>query len=322
MPLPTTEVELLVRCVFAASLAGVAFVGVRLPTRMPKRSRLMPIANAFGGGVILSAALVHLLPEASGCTALGSFPWGPTCLAMGYLFLLSIEISVDRFAQSSSMHSLSCCRLPLMSANHTCGGSPLQASDDSDEPYTQVETGSHLLEQKQGCSGTHTHMPPVREDSCASRGGIRQQHERRPLAAVAATCGLSVHAILEGLALGLRSNTSDFVALGALIGLHKLFAAFALGAVLADGPSKRMQKIATFLFIAATPAGIVVGSALLVSTTCTVTAPMSAFSAGSLVWVALHEVISPATASTVDIAAVLCALWLGFGAMTVLAVWV
>jgi hypothetical protein len=33
-------------------------------------------------------------------------------------------------------------------------------------------------------------------------------------------------------------------------------------------------------------------------------------------------VISPATASSVDIVFVLCALWLGFGAMTLLAVWI
>jgi zinc transporter ZupT len=92
--------------------------------------------------------------------------------------------------------------------------------------------------------------------------------------------------------------------------------------VLADGPSKRTQRLATVTFCAATPLGIVGGSALLVSTSCTVIAPISAFSAGSLVWVALHEVISPATASSVvDIVLVLCALWLGFGAMTLLAVW-
>jgi hypothetical protein len=53
--------------------------------------------------------------------------------------------------------------------------------------------------------------------------------------------GLSVHALLEGLALGLRSSASDFAVISAIICAHKLFAALALGAVLADA-SKRMRR--------------------------------------------------------------------------------
>jgi zinc transporter ZupT len=228
--LPNWEVELLVRCVFAALLAGVALLGIGLPTRMPKESRVMPVANAFGGGVILSAALVHMLPEASECAALGSFPWAQTMLAAGYLFLLSVEISVDRFSQASSMHSLACCRPPLLPVKHASrNGSPLHVSDDSDEPYTQVETGCHLLEQQQREQQQREQQQReqqqgciAKQDSCARFVGIRQKNSGRPLAGIAATCGLSVHALLEGLALGLRSGASDFAVISAIICVHKV----------------------------------------------------------------------------------------------------
>lgn len=326
------EVELLYRGAFAVILALVALVGLSLPARLHKDSKLMPIANAFGGGVILSAALVHMLPESSGCEVLGNFPWGPTMLAMGYLFLLSVEIVVDRIAQAAAMHSLACCRTPLIPCEGTqrdvCHGHPEAdaeegSSDASPESPSRHSPSRRILEHKHGHScGTgapsENRAPGL---ACETGGGGGSRTRRRPLAAVVATCGLSVHAFLEGLALGLRANPGDFAVICATISVHKGFAALALGAVLADGPSEAMRQAAVLAFCAATPVGIIIGSALLASTTCAVTSPLGAFSAGSLMWVALHEVISPATNGT-QVFAVLCATWVGFAGMTVLAVWV
>ncbi|KAG8465484.1 hypothetical protein KFE25_002791 [Diacronema lutheri] len=340
MGLAIWQLDVIYRCAFAAVIALIALIGLSLPARL-QGSEFLPVASAFGGGVILSAALVHMLPDASACEALSSFPWGPTMLASGYLFLLSVEVIVDRIAESSAMHSLACCRTPLIPCS--AHAPPTHAGK---RQHSQAATARAALlceEDDSECaapSGAPSRCPVERarasdtvsdaaaflareaDTACASRSGLgSRRSSRRPLAAVVATCGLSVHAVLEGLALGLRASPGDFAVICATIGVHKAFASLALGAVLADGPTARVRRVATLAFCSATPVGIVVGSALLVSTTCVVIAPVGAFSAGSLMWVALHEVISPATSRS-DVAPVLLATWLGFIAMTLLAVWV
>jgi zinc transporter 1/2/3 len=420
------ELELAFRILFAAILAIVAIVAVSLPARLDERnSHLMPIASAFGGGVILSAALVHMLPEASECEALGTFPWPSAMLAAGYLFLLSVEVIVDRLAMAAAMQSaqpssspLGCClpalaqgQQPYLLREHdeelapsggdgAGGPHALEKGEGSsgdslpDDESTGMRrhllaaqgldgTATAALAASSGCQGReggtgglerregqgrpprqqpqqqpchqpcsqpqtrhyhhhhhhHQHQPPLSAavaGTCASRNSLGtcscaqgdganglagRRRRTRPLAALAATCGLSVHALLEGLAVGLRSSPSDFAVICVTIAVHKGFAALALGAVLADGPSEQMRRVASVAFCSATPLGIIVGSALLTLTTCALIAPLSAFSAGSLMWVALHEVISPATNRS-DVAAVLVAMWIGFGAMSALAVWV
>lgn len=296
------EVELLFRGAMSALLALIALLGLSLPARI-KESKMMSIANAFGGGVILSAALVHMLPEASHCAELGEFPWGPTLLCAGYLFLLSTEAIVNKIAGAAAMHSLACCQAPLIPPTVNALGGTCALSREGSE--------------KAGGSD-------VERGGCASRTGLGSGSRRRPYAAVVATCGLSVHAFLEGLALGLRASPGDFAVICATIGVHKGFAALALGAVLADGPSETTRQAAVVTFCAATPLGVILGSALLVSASCTLIAPLGAFAAGSLLWVAVHEVISPAMSRTDlrNVFEMLLATWVGFGAMTVLAVWV
>jgi zinc transporter ZupT len=252
-------------------------------------------------------------------------------LGAGYLFLLSVEIVVDRIAHAATMHSLACCQAPLVACEHTTAHAhehthnelaPSSPGSDTCDELLEAQpnsVGRHLLEQVP-CGQDAALSSPPHLAVCASHAGLSGDRKRRPFAAFAATCGLSVHALLEGMALGFRRSSSDFAVICVTIAVHKSFAALALGAVLTDRPDW-LRRAATLAFCMATPVGIAVGSALLASTSCTVTAPLGAFSAGSLVWVALHEVISPATQRN-SVLPVLCATWLGFGAMTALAIWV
>lgn len=300
----------------AVLLAAVAYAGVTLPSSVSATTRAFALANAFGGGVILSASLVHMLPEASECEVLGDFPWGPAMLATGYLFLLSIELIADRLTNVFALDQSISCREPGHGLGAPLDTSKAPATSDSSSPTDDPSRG--LL------PGSKT---PQRSSeavvSCASHSTLAHC-EQRPLAAVAATFGLTAHALLEGLALGLRSSWTSFALVGFSIAAHKLFAALALGAIFAGMPQSRLRQIATLVFCSATPAGILIGSALLVGTSCVVSAPLGAFAAGSLMWVALHEVISPAMHSgrEASIFLVLSATWAGFGAMTVLALWV
>jgi len=317
--IPPFWLSLAFHALVAAVLFAVALLGVSLPSVIGHNSTVFPLVNAFGGGIILAAALVHMLPEASTCDQLQRFPWGPFMLAVGYLFLLSVELIVDRSGDKNCARKLGCCRSP------STPPSSLEPLNEGNSPDGNIEGVGHDAEKGMLPPSASHHVPictrsqPLRTKRCKSHSSSLSQS---PLAALAATCGLTVHSLLEGLALGLRTNWGDFAVVAVTIGMHKLFASLALGALLAELDSScKLKWAGKWAFCLGSPVGIIVGALLAMKASCIVTSPTSAFAGGSLMWVALHEVIGPAT-ETKGLGAVLISTWIGFGLMSVVAVWV
>lgn len=295
------------RATTAAVLGLVAGIGVTLPSLLSESDQFLTAATAFGGGFLLAVAFVHILPEAT-CLALdstfGDFPWAPTALTAGYLALASVETLALRIAESAGTTKL-WCRPPARP--HECAAARVTVS---------------LVADTDGSTGREQALLPGMEanESQTSIQGLTAPGFTRAVSAIAATAGLTVHSWLEGLALGLRNDWGDFVVIAVTIAVHKLFAAVALGAVLEGSTLRAARRWAAFMFCTATPVGMALGWMLLDLTACTVSAPFSAFSAGSLVWVAVHEVIGPSLHGERACVA-LCATWLGFALMTLVAVW-
>lgn len=280
---------------FCILLLSVALVGTSTPGLL-KESTSISALNAWGGGVLLSAALLHLFHEANSCEALKDFPWSPAMLASGYLFLLTLELVVDRYVDDEAMERLWCCPRGIGPA------SPLARTP---------------LNGGQGSQEWEEHLAVV--PACAQK----PSRSSSPIAAVAATVGLSFHSIFEGIALGLRTGWGDFVITSSIITLHKFFAAFALGALMGEVEgAQTLKAVGRGVFSLATPCGMIFGMLASMSASCVVTAPLNAFSAGSLMWVALHEVIGPITRKTTSLMLILAATWSGFLAMSVLALWI
>jgi len=86
--------DVVLKLVFAGVLFLVALFGVLLPLKITDVSpTLLDLLNSATGGVLLSAGLVHLLPDAT--SVLGprypTFPWAPCCTAIGFLAVLFCE---------------------------------------------------------------------------------------------------------------------------------------------------------------------------------------------------------------------------------------
>lgn len=151
--------------------------------------------------------------------------------------------------------------------------------------------------------------------------------ERGSRAAYAVLVALSVHAILEGLALGAEPALADATVLFVAIFAHKLFAGFALGISLARSaiaPRLRVGLLA--VFAGATPVGVLLGAApgigLEGPLRGTVEATFMAVAAGTFVYVALLDILRDELLEPGSRFALFALVSLGAGAMGLLSVWV
>jgi zinc transporter ZupT len=133
---------------------------------------------------------------------------------------------------------------------------------------------------------------------------------------------LCVHSVLEGIALGAQQTLRDTEDIMLAIAAHKGLAAYALGAsVVESGASAARFWTVAGLFAGATPVGIFVGLLFSEIGTGAVGAAMSALASGTFLYVAMMEVIPKELADPSHMGLKMSALLLGFGAMSLLAVW-
>ena len=76
----------------ALLLFFIAAIGLRLGVRQPDGGRSAQLGRLFAGGVLLSAATVHMLADAVETLAeVTEFPLGLFCLGGGYLITVGVE---------------------------------------------------------------------------------------------------------------------------------------------------------------------------------------------------------------------------------------
>ncbi|KAG2429027.1 hypothetical protein HXX76_011269 [Chlamydomonas incerta] len=140
--------------------------------------------------------------------------------------------------------------------------------------------------------------------------------------AVLLAAALCIHSILEGMALGaqvsMRSTEDIMVAIAA----HKGLAAYALGAsIVESGASSARFWTVIGCFAAATPLGIGIGYGLSSSANSRPGAALSALASGTFLYVAFMEVIPKELADGKHRLLKMGVFLLGYGLMSLLAVW-
>lgn len=203
--------------------------------------------RGVAAGVLLSAALVHILPssavqlEDNLATAYGmerstAVSLLGTCFLVGVLGVYCIDLRARRAADAPRLPSPLCVDARAPHPWGECSQRPAPSERvDSGHPLSQLEahpaSTSAALQRSQPATAEH-HLRPIWK---------------------ILLCSLSFHALSEGMALGL-SVYRTFVAMYLAIILHKFFAGLALGVSLASArePMARCLR-AGALFAAATP---------------------------------------------------------------------
>ena len=246
---------------FTAGIIVVTLIPMLIPFHEYVSSRLIGYIRCFSGGIFLSMGLYHMLQHA--ITDLRSVNFGsyndgfPLIIAMiGYFIIFFIErIVVDDGDHSLHIHDDS----------STAGGG------EENESITKDVEGQ--FQENERTSNNKDITPSSSSSSSSSIVYV-------------ILVALSIHAIFEGIALGIQNDVRSVISLAVGILAHK----WAEGLTLSVSIQKRKQRhITLLLFTMMTPLGVAIGFIIQEWSSSTVSAITQALSAGTFIYIACNE---------------------------------
>lgn len=222
------------------------------------------------------------------------FPLAAFFALFGFLVILTIEQLVTSHNHSHS-HSHSHNPPPQRSrsspprSSSLCNDLPLTPTDPDNRKYGSTIDVTEVDNDEQ--QENHQHL---------IHGHFSDLPVFETLRVILLVLAVSVHAVFEGLALGLSRNFSGFFTILVALGMHKGVEAIGVGMNLAMSKlSDYMNIIICILFSAATPTGILAGVAVLWShgqdqltpLTLVVAACLQSMACGTFFYIVFYEIL-------------------------------
>lgn len=278
------------------------------------RSAAFALGNMLSAGVMVGAGLCHLLAAALEDMPAVSFPLAPFLAGVGFLLTLVAD-AVSGSGGGGHSHGghphphgeLAARRAVRAPRARSPGALPAGAPGDAED--------AALL----GAAGAP--RPRAAFDVEAAPAAPGAPHVAF-VTAVLMAVAMGFHALLEGTAMGAQGTIAGGVQIFVAIVSHKGLSAYALGSsVVESGADARKFWSVILPFALASPVGIFVGYAVSGVAGGLGAACVSAVSAGTFLYVAFMEVIPKELQSGSKVPAKLGALLVGYGAMSLLAIW-
>ncbi|XP_071636123.1 zinc transporter ZIP3 isoform X2 [Temnothorax longispinosus] len=265
---------------FVVGIAPACFVS---RARHLQRKLLLSCALCFGAGVLLATATLHVLPEVRH----GLPDYAELVFSCGYLLLYLVEEGVHYFCRGGR-HGPETAAAETDSRSSRLTDSRIARERgwlyelSESLPWCRLQRhrakqqGLHVrgrreataqLSTKSSCYGTtrciacDCHSRSLSEENtflCHGNHGEQCTDANTGLAGLA--LALTVHAVLEGLAIGLQTKIAEVLLLTGAVASHKFVVGFCLGLELA-GVSKSVPRLvfAIFLFAIGSVIGIGIG---------------------------------------------------------------
>jgi zinc transporter 1/2/3 len=263
----TSEGNSLVRfkleCLFIIAIIGL--IGGLVPLRLRVNERLLSLGNTLSGGVFLAAGFTHMLAESVEgferleATKNSNFPFPYALCLFGMLIIFFVEkVLISQDATED---------LPLHHHHH--------------HSHRHLDDNEHSKEMDAKKSRGIDKEP--------STDNASKQYTNIYVLAFL----LSIHSIIEGVALGIEDRVSDTRNILIAIVGHKMFDAFAFGVNVAkkNVTTSELIKLIT-LFCMMTPIGIILGISVLHDPTNSLLAEtVKAISSGTFIYIAIVEII-------------------------------
>jgi len=222
---------------FTVCLIGSAITQIQ---HIKNNAQILSTFNCFGGGILLSVAVIHMIPELNeifhDVESLHGYPIGMLFVILGYLILLVLEKVIFRHEHH---HTLK---------NET---SPIFEEETKGPDVTVSEVSTNLKYKNHHHDETpeidHNHRPAFEKE-----GSL--------VTPILLFLALSAHSIFEGIVLGLQTNTENALTIFLAMIFHKPFEALALGILMTvEQIDKSHFILITILFASVTPTGIAIG---------------------------------------------------------------
>lgn len=319
----TKAIVLVLMTVLTLSACFLPLLVRRIAERALKQNSMKMFMSGclcFGGGVLLATVFLHLVPETrvsfEKASALGFLPEMPypltelvTCL--GFFFVYVVEEVVHACLSRRGGHG------------HGHGHSHLgHLANPAPNRRTLVKETTF-----DGDDVTLEKFLPEGESEAVDEAEVAAAAKAGTVGAVMVVVALSLHSIMEGLALGLVHSNKDVWMLFGALSAHKLIIAFCMGMeLLSTGVSRTAFFISLSIFSVASPLGGLVGT-LVVSLTTQTTAMglmvptvLHGLSGGTLLYVTFCEILERERANPENPTVKMLGLVGGFALMAVLQV--
>eukprot|EP00930_Biecheleria_cincta_P058286 TRINITY_DN44137_c0_g1_i1.p1 TRINITY_DN44137_c0_g1~~TRINITY_DN44137_c0_g1_i1.p1 ORF type:complete len:314 (+),score=40.72 TRINITY_DN44137_c0_g1_i1:58-999(+) len=306
-----------IKCLSVAVLFAVGFAGGLLPLRLKTRhirDSAVMACNAFAGGVLLAAALVHMLPEAAKALEVqhrttfqdtdSCFPLAQTIGGLSFLLLALLEAATFRIHSAGHAHSRSSGTQDAAHTHHLLGTSTAWSANDNELPRQAC------------CAAEQLHL--VCSDSGHSLSAATSEGS---VATGVFFFALATHSLLEGVGLGVQPTVPEFAAVLLSVLAHKGLAGFALGVQLIRYCSFWQVLFNVSVFSVCSPAGMLLGTLVSSHTGATQQALALAFAAGTFLYIAIPELLMPSFQAASHREANIGVAAVGFLSMAFLALW-
>lgn len=287
------------KIIVACVLFFVAYAGGLAPILLSSFSisgRLISCCNAFAGGVLLAAAIVHLLPDAvdnlhdlghsvfcalnrSSTDPTGMFPIANVIAIVAFLLLMMLDSWLST----------------VFGKPHGHGTVELV----EDMPQESVNLGSSETRIEQHLAAADT-----------------RNYGAQPF-----LVALVIHSVIEGMSIGASTTVASLVGIFIAVGAHKAMAGFALGSELLTSLTKKTTFYCVFIFAACSPVGILIGNFANTVLNDTGVGVLLAIASGTFLFVSIPELVIPALERSDCRGSVRSALLVGVLGMSLLAAW-
>lgn len=273
-------------------ILGLTVVGGLLPLWFSRTSRFLHLLVSLAAGLFLGAVFLHLLPEVAGGGHHllpdghvggggheGEAPW--LAVVAGVLVLYFVEQLFLRGEPIAHAHV------------HVAPGEPDGHAHEHVHDHAPVDAGGSIeLTDSRADHLAHQPVPVLADDPLCHEDHIAGD-DRHRMVGLAAFIGLSLHAVADGLGLSAGVQAPELRgALTTAIVSHKLLGGFSLAiALLLTGMSARRVVQLVALFALVTPLAALGTATLLPDLGAEAHHVMTAFAAGTFLYVALCDLL-------------------------------
>eukprot|EP01084_Bolivina_argentea_P144042 252820_1 len=277
---------------FKAIMIGAIFCsglfGVLSPRLFRPYGSKLSYASLFSSGILLSAAIVHLLGDADKSLSnspLPDFPWAYFLCGLSFYLLYFFErFFIHFFAHNEHEHD----------------DTPQHPKGELNTPLTFERIDPRVDSFRLRQSGSRTRS--IFEDPLFDDHGediLRLMKQKNSLSGFVLLLGLGLHSFLAGMGFGSSDDMTQAFALAIAILAHKYLAAFALGCpFFQSGVPLKQHIMIAVIFSIITPSGIGIGWALSDEFDSWVSDIFVSIAAGTFIYVALIEILVPEFSET------------------------
>ncbi|XP_074577069.1 zinc transporter 7-like [Curcuma longa] len=332
--------------ILAAGVAGVALPLVGRKRRLLRTDGgVFVCAKAFAAGVILATGFVHMLHDAQAALTgpcLPAFPWRrfpfPGFVAMAAaLSTLVLDFVATQFYERKHREEVAGIRAAAAAAATAAAANT--SAEEEESGITVVlsirqESECEFAGEKDPLLITSRHSHSHSHSHGQEEGEELPSHVRHVVVSQILEMGIISHSMIIGLSLGMSRSPCTIRPLVAALSFHQFFEGFALGGCISQAQFSHLASALMACFFAVTtPAGIAAGAGVASSfnsnspRALVVEGLLDSVSAGILIYMALVDLIAADLLSRrwsgnvrLQVASY-AALFVGAGAMSILAIW-